>query len=125
MRRGTAALHPLRQRTRAMPPESTAPARVGYPSPYSWQADRLTLNVRVQPRASRDEIVGIHGNQLKVRITAPPVDGKANAHLIQFLAQEFGVPKSQITLLGGECGRDKRLLILAPARLPVELSRPV
>ena len=93
--------------------------------PYSWQDDRLTLNVRVQPRASRDEIVGIQGNHVKVRITAPPVDGKANTHLIQFLAQEFGVPKTRITLIGGECGREKRLLILAPTRLPIDLSRPV
>jgi len=98
---------------------------VASPSPYSWQDDRLTLNVRVQPRASRDEIVGIQGNHVKVRITAPPVDGKANAHLIQFLAQEFGVPKSRITLIGGECGREKRLLILAPAHLPTELFPPV
>jgi hypothetical protein len=81
--------------------------------------------VRVQPRASRDEIVGIQGNHLKIRITAPPVDGKANVHLIQFLAQEFGVPKSRITLIGGESGREKRLQILAPSRLPTALSRPV
>jgi uncharacterized protein (TIGR00251 family) len=95
------------------------------PLPYTWEDDRLTLNVRVQPRASRDEIVGIQGNHLKVRITAPPVDGKANTHLIQFLAQEFGVPKSRITLIGGEYGREKRILILAPARLPIDLSRPL
>jgi uncharacterized protein (TIGR00251 family) len=81
--------------------------------------------VRVQPRASRDEIVGIQGNHLKIRITAPPVDGKANAHLIQFLAQEFGVPKSRITLIGGESGREKRLQILSPSRLPTVISRPV
>lgn len=93
--------------------------------PYSWHDDRLTLHVRVQPRASRDEIVGIQGNHLKVRITAPPVEGRANAHLIEFLAREFGVPKSRISLIGGECGREKRLLILAPKRLPPPLSRPV
>lgn len=95
------------------------------PPPYTWHADRLTLNVRVQPRASRDEIVGIQGHYLKIRITAPPVDGKANAHLIQFLAREFGVPKARISLIGGETGREKRLQIVAPERLPTDISRPM
>ncbi|MCC6303428.1 MAG: YggU family protein [Gammaproteobacteria bacterium] len=90
----------------------------------SWNGDRLTLNVRVQPRASKDEIVGIQANRLKIRITAPPVDGKANAHLIQYLARVFDVPKTQISLLGGESGREKRLLIVSPARLPPQVSPP-
>jgi uncharacterized protein YggU (UPF0235/DUF167 family) len=53
------------------------------------------------------------------------VEGKANAHLIRFLAKEFGIPKSRITLIGGESGREKRLLIVAPARVPTELAHPV
>jgi len=85
---------------------------------YRWEGDALVLNIRVQPRASRDEIVGPLGGSLKVRITAPPVDGKANAHLIKYLAKAFGVPRARVTLLGGESGRDKRLRIDAPARLP-------
>jgi len=85
---------------------------------YRWEGDALVLNVRVQPRASRDEIVGPHGDSLKVRITAPPVDGKANAHLVKYLAKAFGVPRARVTLLGGESGRDKRLRIDDPGRLP-------
>jgi len=86
---------------------------------YQWQDDTLLLSLRVQPRASNDEIVGPHGEEsLKVRITAPPVDGKANQHLIKFLAKAFGVAKSQVTLLKGETGRDKRFAIKTPSRLP-------
>jgi uncharacterized protein len=86
---------------------------------YSWQGDTLLLTLRVQPRASSDEIVGPHGEEaLKVRITAPPVDGKANQHLIKFLAKSFGVAKSRVTLLKGDTGRDKRFAIKAPKYLP-------
>ena len=80
------------------------------------------LALRIQPRASRDEIVGPHGEQLKVRITAPPVDGKANAHLTAFLAKQFRVPKSRVTLVSGDTGRDKRVRIEAPGALPPDLG---
>lgn len=86
---------------------------------YEWRGEQLLLNIRVQPRASKDEIVGPHGaDSIKVRITAPPVDGKANAHLIKFLAKSFGVAKSQVELISGTTGRDKRLAITAPTSLP-------
>jgi len=86
---------------------------------YQWQGEKLLLNIRVQPRASRDEIVGPHGEEaLKVRITAPPVEGKANAHLIHFLASAFGVPRSQLSLLGGDSSRSKRIAIESPTKLP-------
>ena len=86
---------------------------------YQWQGDRLLINIRVQPRASRDEIVGPHGEAaLKIRITAPPVDGKANTHLIRFLAKAFGVSRSQINLVAGENSRSKRLSINSPKQLP-------
>lgn len=91
---------------------------------YQWQGDALLLQIRVQPRASKDEIVGPMGDSLKVRITAPPVDGKANAHLIKYLAKAFGVPRSQVQLLSGETGRDKRLRIEAPRHLPDGISAP-
>ena len=79
----------------------------------------MILSIRVQPRACQDEIIGPHGDgSLKIRITAPPVDGKANEHLIKFLAKSFGVAKSQITLLSGASGRDKRLAIQNPKRFP-------
>lgn len=78
----------------------------------------LILDVHVQPRASRDEIVGYHGDRLKIRIVAPPVDGKANQHLIAFLASVFRVPKRDVVLLAGESGRDKRLKIVRPVCIP-------
>ena len=86
---------------------------------FRWEGERLLLSVRVQPRASRDEIVGPHGDEaLKVRITAPPVDGKANTHLVRFLAKAFGVPRSRVTLLGGDSSRTKHLRIDSPTTLP-------
>lgn len=85
---------------------------------FSWQNDNLLLRIYVQPRASRDEIVGLHGGSLKVRITAPPVDGKANEHLLKFLAKIFGVARSQITIIAGKQGRHKQLQIQRPSRLP-------
>ncbi|MFA5531206.1 MAG: DUF167 family protein [Thiohalomonadaceae bacterium] len=83
-----------------------------------WEGADLVLDLRVQPRASRDELVGPHGEQMKVRITAPPVDGKANAHLLRFIAKAFGVPPSAVTLVSGETGRDKRLRIACPRSFP-------
>lgn len=91
---------------------------------YRWDADALIISVRVQPRASRDEIVGPYGDSLKVRITAPPVDGKANAHLIKYLAKAFGVPRARVHLLSGDSGRDKRLRIDSPTRLPDSIPSP-
>lgn len=85
---------------------------------YQWQGEDLLLNVRLQPRASRDEIVGPHGDALKIRITAPPVEGQANAHLIRFLADSFGVTRSAVTLLSGDAARSKRLRVHKPLRLP-------
>jgi hypothetical protein len=87
-----------------------------------WEDGNLILDLRIQPRASRDEIVGWQGERIKVRITAPPVDGKANAHLLAFLAKACGVAKSHVQLLSGETGRDKRVRIQAPARLPAPLT---
>lgn len=83
-----------------------------------WDGEDLILDLRVQPRASRDELVGPHGEQMKVRITAPPVDGKANAHLLRFVAKAFGVPPSAVTIIAGETGRDKRLRIARPRLFP-------
>jgi uncharacterized protein (TIGR00251 family) len=80
-------------------------------APYQWNGQDLLLWVRVQPRASKDEIAGVQGSHIKIRITAPPVEGKANSHLIRFLAKSFGVAKSNIQLLNGESSREKRLRI--------------
>ena len=85
---------------------------------YQWQNDDLILRVKVQPKASKDEIAEIMGGTVKIRITAPPVDGKANKHLIAYLAKLFKVGKSNISLLSGETSREKRLLISKPKHLP-------
>ena len=85
---------------------------------YRWEDADLILQLRVQPRASRDEWAGLQEDRFRIRITTPPVDGQANAHLREFLATLFGVAKSQVMLLAGETGRDKRWRIAAPKRLP-------
>lgn len=72
----------------------------------------------MQPRASKDEIAGVHAGRLKVRITAPPLDGKANRHLIAFFAELFKVAKGDVVLLAGESGRNKRFQIKSPKYLP-------
>ncbi len=89
---------------------------------FQWKGNRLILDVHVQPRARKDEITGVHDGRLKVKITAPPVDGKANQHLIAFFSKLFKVSKGQIVLIAGETGRDKRLEITSPGRLPAFVS---
>ena len=85
---------------------------------YQWRDNALLLSLRIQPRASKDELVGPHGGHLKVRITTPPVDGKANEHLLKFLAKTFGIAKSQISLISGKTSREKRVLINSPKKIP-------
>lgn len=67
----------------------------------------VTLTLHVQPGAKRSELAGLHGEALKVRLAAPPVDGKANAALLAFLAEYLGVAKSAVSLLSGETSRHK------------------
>jgi uncharacterized protein (TIGR00251 family) len=88
----------------------------------------IVLNVRVVPRASKDELVGLMGDVLKIRIQAPPVDGKANAYLVKFLSKHWtrseagakqqqrsgNIPRSRIEILSGETGRNKRIRICGP-----------
>lgn len=75
-------------------------------SPVAVKSARIT--VRLQPRASRDEILGWNEEgALRVRVKAPPVDGAANAALIQLLAKTVGVPKSRVTLVSGATARNK------------------
>jgi uncharacterized protein (TIGR00251 family) len=71
----------------------------------------VTLVVRVQPRASRDEVSGEWGGALKVRLQAPPVDDKANEALIKFLAHVLKIPKAAVRIHGGERSRTKRVEI--------------
>jgi uncharacterized protein (TIGR00251 family) len=91
---------------------------------YRWQNGVLILEIRVQPRASHDEIAGARGERLKIRLTAPPVDGKANSQLLKFLATLFGVRRNQVTLISGARNRDKRIAIESPKTLPAGVDRP-
>jgi uncharacterized protein len=68
---------------------------------------RVRLSVRVQPRASANGFAGVHGNSLKVRLTAAPVEGAANDALVKFLAETFAVPRRAIKILAGESSRSK------------------
>jgi len=76
------------------------------------------LAVHAQPGAARTEVAGTHGDALKVRIAARAVDGRANDTLRRFLADAFGTPLRNVTLVRGESSRDKVVRIEAPARRP-------
>jgi len=65
------------------------------------------INVYVQPRSSKNEIVGMHGDALKIRLTAPPVDNAANTALIEFIAGKVGVPKANVRVVAGATNRRK------------------
>ena len=71
----------------------------------------LTLRVRVQPRASRDRLGGEREGALVVRLTAPPVEGKANEALARFLGRTLGVPPSAVRVVQGATGREKRVAV--------------
>ncbi len=91
-------------------------------SAVSTCAEGLVLRLYIQPKASRDNIIGLHGDELKVAITAPPVDGQANAHLVKYLAKQFRVAKSQVILEKGETGRHKQVKILHPQSIPTDVA---
>lgn len=69
----------------------------------------MRLVITVMPNAKKNDVAGVHGDALKIRLHAPPVDGKANAALIRFLAEQLQLPKSSITLLHGQSARCKVL----------------
>ena len=78
-------------------------------------ADGVTLAVRAQPGAKRTAIAGIYGEgqaaQLKIAVHAPPIDGRANAALIEFLSETFSLPKNAVELMSGELSRSKVFLL--------------
>jgi uncharacterized protein (TIGR00251 family) len=69
----------------------------------------VRIAVRLAPRASRDQVLGPHGEALKVAVTAPPVEGEANARLVKLLAKRLGVPKGAVRIVSGATARDKVL----------------
>lgn len=91
------------------------------PSPAAWRREdgsALLLALHIQPGASRTEVAGRHGDALKVRVASPPVDGRANAALLDFLAHAFDVPRRAVTLVRGETSRAKVVRVESPRRRP-------
>lgn len=81
----------------------------------------FTVTLHVQPGAKRTEVAGLHGGALKIRLAAPPVEGKANEALLEFLAQVFDVPLRQVTLKHGERSRQKVIEISGSKVAPENL----
>ena len=92
---------------------------------YHWRGEDLVLAIHLQPGSARDTLAGIHGERLKIKVTAAPVDGRANDHLIRYLAGLFDVPRSRVDLLAGHSSRSKRVRIRRPGRLPDEIKAAV
>jgi uncharacterized protein len=86
--------------------------------------DAVTFDVRVQPRASKSEIVGEYGTALKVRLTAPPVDGAANQELIRLLAEEMGIARRDVRIKSGASSRTKTVEISGVDQAAVERLVP-
>lgn len=76
------------------------------------QGTGVVLSVKAQPRASRTEVVGLFGNELKIKVASPPVDGAANQALIEFLAETLGVAKRDVTLARGASATHKQFVIV-------------
>jgi hypothetical protein len=83
-------------------------SRLGTPALQITEANgRVRFSVHVQPRASSTEVVGMHGDALKVRVAAPPADGAANAALVEFFSKLFRVPRRDVRIVAGETSRSK------------------
>lgn len=83
----------------------------------------VVLTLHIQPGAKKTEVAGIHGEALKIRLAAPPVDGKANAALLAFVAERMALPKSRVELVSGQTSRAKRVRVLdcAPEQARAQL----
>jgi uncharacterized protein (TIGR00251 family) len=92
---------------------------------YRFDADRnvLCIKLHVQPNARSTEVAGTHGEALKVRVAAPPLDDRANQLLIDFLGKTFGVPASRIRISRGGRSRRKLVEITAPGDTALRLVR--
>ena len=93
--------------------------------PIGHTASGASFTVRVHPRARKDAVTGTLGNALKVSLTTPPVDGRANQALIEFLAEVLSVPRSSITIAAGQKGRLKVVAVagLSPENLGQRLNQ--
>ncbi len=75
------------------------------------RGDGVILHLHIQPGAKKTEVAGPHGDALKIRLAAPPVDGKANEALVAFVAKQLGLPKSRVELVSGQTSRAKRVAV--------------
>ena len=73
----------------------------------SGTKNELTLKIKVEPRSSRAGIIGQYGDALKVKLTSPPVEGKANKELIEILAKEFSIARKDIEIISGQSSKNK------------------
>jgi uncharacterized protein (TIGR00251 family) len=85
---------------------------------YQTGGDGVTIHVHAQPGAKRTEVAGLYDDCVKVRLASPPVDGKANECLIEFLARRLGVKRSQVTIVRGMSSRRKNLFVAAAGLRP-------
>ena len=81
------------------------------PQLYTLTGNGITLNLHIQPRASKNQLCGVQDNALKIRLTSPPVDGAANKLCREFLADLLDVPKTAVEIISGETSRHKRVRI--------------
>ncbi len=91
-------------------------------APYRRQDSGWLLDLLVQPRAARTELAGLHDGRLKLRLTAPPVDGAANAALVNFLAECLDLPRSALNVASGGTGRRKTVRISGGDELAPRLA---
>lgn len=84
--------------------------------------DGCMLSVRVRPGAKKNDIAGIHAGAVKISLTTPPVDGRANEALIEFLAERLRMPRARISLLTGAASRMKRLRITGKSAAEVQAA---
>jgi uncharacterized protein (TIGR00251 family) len=85
---------------------------------------RRVLELHVQPGARRTEVVGMHGARIKIRLAAPATEGRANAALIEFLAEEFDVPRRSVRIEAGSTSRQKRVVIEGDAKAELPWKMP-
>lgn len=91
-------------------------------TPIESTKDGVRIAVRVQPRAARSEVAGLHGDRIRIRLAAPPVDGAANEALVRFLAEALGVPARAVSIASGHASRSK-LVTASGVSLPEAMAR--
>ena len=88
---------------------------------FRLEADgSVSLRVHAQPGAKRSEVAGLHGEAVKIRVAAPALEDRANEALVAFLAERFGVPRRDVSLVSGERSREKRFRVVGSRVAPAE-----